>query len=149
MKITNQLYIFVALSIFAVHVNAAKPAAKPTCKKMKGSWVNELGSVMKIKSISRKKMIKGTYSSPSGTSGKGFKLIGWINDSVATSNGNNAQVISFSVQWGKYGSITSWTGYCLMKNKIPTIKTIWNLVKSNSEFEWDHILTNSDTFVPK
>ncbi len=105
---------------------------------------------MKIKSIDPKsKIVKGTYKSQSGTSGKDFKLIGWVNSAKPIPKESNAQVINFSVQWGKYGSITSWTGYCSNKNNKPTIKTIWNLVRANSKFDWEHILTNSDTFTPK
>ncbi|VAW88805.1 hypothetical protein MNBD_GAMMA18-2219 [hydrothermal vent metagenome] len=146
MKVTNRLYTLAALTVFSMHVNASQPS----CNNMKGTWVNQLGSTLKIKSIDPStKMLKGTYKSPSGTSGQKFNLIGWINSSEPAPDADNVHVIAFSVQWGQYGSITSWTGICTNNNETPTIKTIWNLVRSNSQFDWDHILTNSDTFTPK
>lgn len=138
------------LGVFMAALAAQASATQPSCNNMIGAWVNELGSTMDIASIdSSTKMIKGTYSSPSGSSGQQFPLVGWVNHLPAAPNGNNAHVVSFSVQWRQFGSITSWTGTCTNKNNTPTIKTIWNLVRSNSQFDWDHIITNSDTFTPK
>lgn len=146
MKGTIQLIAFATFSFFSVQANASQP----TCNNMIGAWVNDQGSTLTIKSIDPStSMIKGTYKSPSGTTGQAFNLTGWVNHSKPVKKANNFNTIAFSVQWGKYGSITSWTGYCLNKKNTPTIKTIWNLVRSNSQFDWDHILTNSDTFIPK
>lgn len=61
---------------------------------------------------------------------------------------NNKQVISFTVRWGDYGS-TSWTVTCSLINGVPTIKALWNLARSNSQYDWDHILTGADTSIPK
>ena len=120
----------------------------PTCQNMVGSWDNQLGSTLEITQIDNTSgRIVGTYRSPSGTSGQTFDLIGWVN-SQPPSGGHNVPVISFSVQWGQYGSITAWTGYCEILNDVPTITTLWHLVRSNSDFSWDHIITNSDTFTP-
>lgn len=125
-------------------------AASPTCEKLKGEWINELGSTLSIDKInSSNGSIAGTYQSPSGTEGKKHELVGWTNTAKAVPSENNATVVSFSVNWGKYGSVTSWSGTCSVKSGVPTIKTIWNLARSNSDFEWDHIITNSDTFIPK
>lgn len=139
-----------ALGLFMSALATQASATQPSCNNMVGEWINELGSTMNIVSIdSSTNMINGTYSSPSGTSGQMFPLVGWVNYMPAAPKGDNAHVISFSVQWGQYGSITSWTGICTSKDNTPTIKTVWNLVRSNSQFSWDHIITNSDTFTPK
>ncbi len=147
MKLGNKL----AISVFmAAALTMKANAVQPSCESMIGSWVNDAGSTMNIVSIDNStKMITGTYSSPSGTAGQNFPLVGWVNYLPALPKGNNAHVISFSVRWGQYGSITSWTGICTSTNNASTIKTIWNLARPNSQFDWDHILTNSDTFVPR
>lgn len=125
-------------------------AASPTCADPKGAWANELMSTLNISTIDATSgMLQGTYSSPSGTSGQEFKLVGWVNHAQPRPDKDNVKVISFSVHWGQYGSVTSWSGYCTDINGVPTIKTIWNLVRPNSDFTWDHVLTNSDTFTPK
>jgi hypothetical protein len=127
----------------------ATMASTPTCADPKGIWGNELKSTLEISSINPDSgMIEGVYSSPSGTSGEKFKLIGWINNAQPKPGKDNVKVISFSVQWGQYGSVTSWSGYCSDVKGTPKITTIWNLVRSNSDISWDHIITNSDTFTP-
>lgn len=128
---------------------SAAYAAKPTCDKLEGDWVNELGSTLSIKGVGPDGKLSGTYTSPSGTSGNAAPMIGWTNSSPPASEGSNVKVVSFSVNWGSYGSVTSWSGACSVKGGTPTINTIWNLVRSNSSFSWDHVLTNSDTFIPK
>ncbi len=124
-------------------------AAKPTCEKLVGDWVNELGSTLTIKSVGSNGELAGTYTSPSGTSGSAVAMIGWTNSGQSTTSGDNARVVSFSVNWGSYGSVTSWSGTCSSGSGKPVISTIWNLVRSNSSYSWDHILTNADTFKPK
>lgn len=124
-------------------------AAKPSCEKLKGKWENELGSTLKIKKVDSDGKLSGTYTSPSGTSGNAVPMIGWANLTPSATTGDNVKVVSFSVNWGSYGSVTSWSGACSIKSGTPTISTIWNLVRSNSSYEWDHIITNTDTFTPK
>jgi len=144
----KQIISFVVAS-YILFVGSAF-AGTPNCSNLKGNWVNQLGSTLSIVTIdSTTNAITGTYQSPSGTSGQKFALSGWINHLKPKPKQDNAQVISFSVQWGTYGSITSWTGYCKEQAGKPTIKTLWHLVSSNSQYTWDHILTNSDIFTPK
>lgn len=143
MKISVALFAGTFLLASTVH------AAKPSCEKLEGEWKNDLGSTLKIKSVGSDGKLSGTYTSPSGTSGSAAPMIGWANSAPPATGGNNIKVVSFSVNWGSYGSVTSWSGACSVKNGTPTISTIWNLVRSNSSHEWDHILTNTDTFTPK
>jgi len=144
MKFKHKFVFGVFMTLLAVKVNATQPS----CDNVVGTWINELGSKMVIKSIDESDMIQGTYVSPSGGGSMSYPLVGWVNHSPSMRPYNNAHVISFSVRWGKIGSITAWTGTCTTKDGTPTIKTIWNLARSNSQFDWDHILTNSDTFTP-
>lgn len=115
-----------------------------SCSDMKGEWVNELGSALVIDDISEEGNIVGVYKSSTGVDGKTFNLQGYVNEKSDSPNEKN---ISFSVRWEGYGSITSWTGYCQSVNGKPQIKTMWHLVRSGKEFDWERIITNSSTFV--
>lgn len=138
-----------AILIGSLAVPSLSFAAKPSCGDLKGDWINELGSTLTITSVDKDGKILGTYMSPSGTSGGAAPLIGWTNSLPPVAGQNNATIVSFSVNWGSYGSVTSWSGTCFNVGGKSTIKTVWNLVRSNSSYEWDHILTNSDIFLPK
>ncbi len=116
-----------------------------SCDSLNGTWANELGSALVIDSIGQDGRIIGQYASSTGVDGKVFPLDGWIN---ANSDFPDEVNISFSVRWEGYGSITSWTGYCSEKLEGSEIKTIWNLVRSGKEFEWERIITNSSVFKP-
>ncbi len=142
---TFLLVLFLGVFLVATDVHAGKP----TCENLTGEWINELGSTLTISKIGKDGKIDGTYASPSGTGGKPVALIGWSNSLSPKAGKDNVRVVSFSVHWGDYGSVTSWSGACSIKEGKPTISTIWNLVRSNSDFAWDHILTNSDNFNPK
>lgn len=113
-----------------------------------GTWHNGLGSTLVISKVdSTTGDITGHYRSPSGTKGEKFPLTGWVNHANQVTGKDNVMPIAFTVRWGKYGSITSWTGFYRVKDGTPTITTFWNLVRSNSDFSWDHLLTGSDIFV--
>lgn len=117
-------------------------------KGLVGEWVNELGSTLKITNIdSSSGKISGIYKSSSGTSGKSFPLIGWVNYQIPQPDSDNAVVVCFSVHWGKHGSVTTWNGTYHIEKQNPMIKSQWLLVRSNSKFVWDHMLTGNSTFL--
>ncbi|CAM3956585.1 avidin/streptavidin family protein [Paracidovorax anthurii] len=129
---------------------ASLAQATPTCTNPVGEWKNQLGSTLNITAVQTTGQLSGTYASPSGTTGSAYTLIGWVNHPApASPAASNLPAFAFSVQWGAYGSITSWTGTCDTPGGVPTITTIWNLVRASSQFSWDHVLTNSDVFIPK
>lgn len=115
-----------------------------------GKWINQLGSTLNITAIDPKTgQITGTYISPSGGGDKEFPLIGWVNSRPPVKDKDNVVVMSFSVRWGDIGSITAWSGYLREVNGVRTIAAQWFLARPNSDFKWDHILTNQDVFTPK
>jgi len=125
-------------------------AITPNCSSLTGQWVNEQGSVLTFsKAEAATGSLSGSYISSTGTEGSSYPLIGWFNHSKAIKGKDNVISISFSVRWGNHGSITSWTGTCSNNKGNPKISAIWNLVRSNSDHAWDHMLTNHITFVPK
>lgn len=112
-----------------------------------GEWTNQLGSTLNIKTVDPNTgQITGTYKSPSGTGGNEFPLIGWVNYKPPIQGKDNAIVVSFSVRWGGIGSITTWAGYVKIVNSVPIITAQWFLVRPNSDYGWDHILTGQDVF---
>lgn len=140
--------LFVMISLLILPLGASAETAN--CKDIRGKWVNQIKSTLTISSISKDGKISGTYSSPSGTDGGTVPLIGWTNEAEQIqSHLNSVRIVSFSAKLGKEGSVASWSGECSIKNGKPTISTIWNLVRANSKFEWDHISTNSDIFIPE
>jgi hypothetical protein len=126
-------------------VVCAQWSSAQNCSQIIGEWQNELGSVLAIDSLTSDGEIKGVYKSSTGVDGKTFNLQGYVNRSDSHPQEVN---ISFSVRWKGYGSITSWTGYCHIHEGQDQIKTVWQLVRSGKEFDWERIITNSSTFKP-
>ena len=120
-----------------------------TCENMTGEWLNPSGSVLVIEGVDKMGSIKGHYLSSMGTDGQRFPLIGWVNRKPHEAEKDNTVAITFSVRWGEYGSITSWTGYCKNINDIPTINTSWHLVRPVTDESYEHILTGGYPFTPK
>lgn len=124
-------------------------AADPTCDNVVGAWHNPLNSTLTITALDPKtSQLTGNYISPSGTAGDARPLVGWVNSAAPGEKQDNVKVISFAVNWGTYGSITSWTGYVRVTDGKPVLTTLWHLSRANSSFTWDHIITNTDVFVP-
>ncbi|PTX58555.1 avidin family protein [Kordia periserrulae] len=151
------LNLSVLILLFSISAWGQETNTKPTCENPIGAWKNDSGSTLAIDTLDTATgKITGTYTSPSGGGSSSYPLIGWVNDAIVDSEDlcktcktNNAKVISFTVRWGSIGSITSWTGKCQKnENGDPVIKTLWNLVRPNTNYDWDHILTGSDNFYP-
>lgn len=136
-------------------------ASAADCTSPTGSWSNQLGSKLVITGIANG-LMSGKYQTATGAGGW-FPLTGWLNQQAPDPPKDHVQsVVSFTVRWGDVGSITAWAGTCELRKLganrerctvadavcVPTITTLWHLVRPNSEFEWDHVLTNTDVFTP-
>jgi hypothetical protein len=121
----------------------------PNCSSLVGTWHNDLRpnqSTLIITSVDTSTgQISGTYQTGSGATGS-FPLLGFANQKSPMPDKHSVRVVSFMVRWGNQGSVTSWSGQCEVINNTPTIRTQWNLVRANSDFTWDHILTGADVF---
>lgn len=125
-------------------------AQTATCNNFIGEWVNQRGSLLSIYEINNSNGgIIGTFQANTGGNGRKFPMYGWINYQPVMKDQDNASIISFSVQWEEYGSITAWAGYCKEIQGVPTLTTLWNLVKANAQYDWEHVLAGTDTFRPK
>ncbi|SIT48088.1 putative exported avidin family protein [Paraburkholderia ribeironis] len=151
-KILGLLATVGALSspaLLAIVPSTVWAAGSPTCASLVGSWGNQLGSTMNIVSVNPTTgAITGTYRSPSGTTGQQFPLIGWTNTAPAQNGQDNVTLVSFTVNWGNYGTVTSWSGLCRTQDRVPIIAALWNFAQSNAQFSWSHVNTGQDVFMP-
>ena len=150
MKISKRFWRFkIILSIFALCYMNTVYASTPNCQHLKGRWVNELGSTLIISSIKANGQLSGHFISSEQAGGETFVVMGWVNDASPQEGLDHLTAITFAVNWDEYGSLSSWAGGCAIKDGIPTLSMIWNLVLANAQFEWDHMISNSDSFRPK
>jgi len=108
-----------------------------------GTWENGLDSTMKLKVENG--TVSGTYRTEVGAPGnfEEFEMIG-------TTTGD---LISWTVNWGRYGSITSWVGQHTADagGGNERIVALWQLVKNvaegvEKENIWGSVLTGAGTF---
>ncbi len=118
---------------------------KPTVN-YNGSWVNELKSYMELRVAGNN--VEGTYHTNVGAPGgeEKFPIRGFA----------NGDLISFVVNWEKYGSMTAWVGQHTTDDKggNPKIETLWQLVKNIDEKSeamnlWGDVMAGRDVFTPK
>lgn len=107
-----------------------------------GEWENQLKSKMQIEVLTNGH-IKGNYVTAVGdpSNMEEFEVTG-----VATGD-----LISFIVNFGKYGSITSWTGQHTIEDGKEKIATLWHLAKNFKDEEeeakiWSATWTGADNF---
>jgi hypothetical protein len=148
MKACIRFVVFAASLILFGQFTANKTrAADP----LLGDWQNQVDkpSTLTIGSLDAETgMLRGIYRD--GTSGTEGPVVGWVADPTP-GKGDNVKVLSFTVQWSKFGSVQGWTGYLRNdpKTSVPTLYMQWNLARGNSDYDWDHILTNQDRFTHK
>ncbi|MBX9403898.1 avidin/streptavidin family protein [Lysobacter sp. BMK333-48F3] len=125
----------------------AEAAAQVRCGNPVGTWRNQMGSEMRITAYDpRSGAIQGQYRTSSGAPGF-YPLVGWVNSAPAQPGGSNLTTYAFTVRWNQIGSITAWTGTCVDGPTSSGLRTLWQLARPNSQFDWDHILAGADTFV--
>jgi hypothetical protein len=118
-------------------------AASPPSVNFDGTWKNELKSDMTIQVTAGK--VTGKYRTGVGdpTPAEEFDLVGFA----------AGDQISFTVNFSKYGSLTSWVGqHTIDKNGIEVIMTMWLLSKNVADPDeptklWGSVLTGYDNFV--
>lgn len=107
---------------------------------LNGKWKNELGSEMLL-TVAANGQVTGRYQTMVGSPGdtEEFDLIGFA----------SGDLLSFTVNFGKYYSLTSWVGQHTEESGVEIIKTLWLLAK-NVEDEpgqlWGAVLTGYNNF---
>ena len=114
----------------------------PPTVNFNGRWVNELGSEMDLK-VSKTGEVDGVYTTAVGAPGKQehFDLRGFA----------AGDLLSFTVNFGEYSSLTSWVGQHTDEGQGAVIKTIWILAKNIEDQNepgqlWGSVLTGYDNF---
>lgn len=122
-------------------IKSAVGASTPTVN-FNGRWRNELHSEMYLK-VDAKGTVTGKYRTGVGTPAPSeeFDLVGFaIGD-----------LLSFTVNFGMYGSLTSWSGQHTDENGTEIIKTMWLLARNVKDPDepknlWGAVLTGYDNF---
>jgi hypothetical protein len=114
---------------------------KPTAP-FSGTWQNQHGSTMTIQ-VDGNGVVSGSYKTTIGKPGDNeeFNLTGFA----------TGDLVAFCVNFGKYGSITSWTGQHTAKKDGEHIQCMWHLainIEDEEEEEklWQGVWTGSDIF---
>jgi len=107
-----------------------------------GTWRNELHSEMNL-IVDATGNVTGKYKTGVGTPAPSeeFVLVGFA----------SGDLLSFIVNFGKYGSLTSWSGQHTEENGKEVIKTMWLLARNVTDQDepknlWGAILTGHDNF---
>lgn len=108
-----------------------------------GKWKNELGSTMEINQDSSGLLI-GLYSTAVGqpTNIEVFPLSGLA----------SGDLIGFTVNFGKYGSLTSWTGQMTQDSTEDKIYMLWHMAVNVEDHEetkkiWGSVWTGYNNFI--
>ena len=118
-----------------------EPAPPPSVD-FAGVWENGLGSEMEI--AVNVNQITGVYRTNVGapTPSEEFDLVGFV----------TGDIITFTVNFGKYGSLTAWAGqHTEVSAGVFEIKTLWHLAKNvpdanEPEELWSAILAGANSF---
>ena len=145
MQYFSLVFIFGCLAAITA-ANVRNNSLRNAAIRLKGLWVNELGSTLNITNVHGPTFeIEGNYRSPSGTLGDLYSLNGVINTSPMVRGKHTVIVVSFTVHWGDIGSITTWNGY-YSPGRSEQIIGQWLLVRPVGSYTWDHIYTGQDRF---
>ncbi|WP_064118310.1 avidin/streptavidin family protein [Pseudomonas fluorescens] len=125
-------------STISTPVETAVPAVD-----FNGKWRNELHSEMELRVDAATGKVIGTYRTGVGTPNptEDFDLVGFA----------AGDLLSFTVNFGKYGSLTSWSGQHTSSGVKDIIKTMWLLAENVKDADepdklWGAMLTGADTF---
>ncbi len=116
---------------------------KPQAADFNGEWLNELGSKMNL-TVSADGSLLGRYKTAVGSpfGNEDFPLVGFA----------AGDLLTFTVNFGRYSSLTSWAGQLAGENDQAVIKTMWLLARNvpdpdDSSSLWGTVLTGYNNFM--
>jgi len=122
-------------------INSTTGTPVPTID-FSGKWRNELHSEMTLQ-VDAQGNVTGKYKTGVGTPAPSeeFNLVGFA----------SGDLLSFTVNFGTYGSLASWAGQHTEENGTGVIKTIWLLARNVKDPDepknlWGAVLTGYDNF---
>lgn len=114
----------------------------PPVVNFNGNWRNELKSDMEL-TVDNAGAVTGTYRTGVGVPGatEEFDLVGFA----------SGDLLSFTANFGQYGSLTSWVGQHTMAGGAERIRSLWLLARNVADADedkqlWGAVLTGADTF---
>ena len=125
-------------------LQAPKPQNKAASSaNFNGRWINDLGSTM-VLSVSNTGTVTGKYKTAVGspTANEEFDVVGFA----------SGDLITFSANFGRYGSLTSWAGQLTEDaNGSAVLRTLWLLTENVPDAEepaklWGSILAGANNF---
>jgi hypothetical protein len=129
------------LKYFSI-IKSAMGAPAPTVD-FNGKWRNELHSEMNL-TVDAQGNVTGKYKTGVGTPAPSeeFDLVGFA----------SGDLLSFTVNFGTYGSLTSWSGQHTNERGTDVIKTMWLLTRNVKDSDepanlWGAVLTGYDNFM--
>jgi len=144
-KVTILIITLILISNFNAKAQAdtSSTKVKPPIADFNGIWKNGVGSEMHLE-VGTDGSITGIYKTGVGKPepAEEFNLTGFAANDI----------IGFTVNYGKYGSITSWVGqHTVDVEGKAIIKTLWHLTKDieddkEAEDLWSSVLAGSSTF---
>ena len=107
-----------------------------------GKWHNQHGSEMTL-TVAPDGKVTGTFHTGVGSPSppEGFPLVGFV----------CGDLIAFSVNFGKYQSVTAWTGQHTIEDGVEAIESMWHLAinieeRAEKDWLWSGIRSGADTF---
>lgn len=122
-------------------IKSSVEAPSPTVN-FNGKWRNDLKSEMDL-TIDAAGSVKGTFTTGVGSPGptQKFDLVGFA----------SGDLLSFTVNFGKFGSLTSWAGQHTIEGGVERVMTMWLLARNVKDSDepadlWGAVLTGSNMF---
>ena len=107
-----------------------------------GRWRNQHGSEMQLR-VGPGGRLTGTYHTAVGAPSpkQEFELAGFA----------CGDLVVFTVNFGRFGSLTAWTGQHTVAEGVERIHTLWHLAKNiphedEARAPWAGVLAGADTF---
>ena len=107
-----------------------------------GRWRNQHGSEMQLR-VGPGGRLTGTYHTAVGAPSpkQEFELAGFA----------CGDLVAFTVNFGRFGSLTAWTGQHTLAEGAERIHTLWHLAKNIPDADesgalWAGVLAGADTF---
>jgi hypothetical protein len=106
-----------------------------------GTWHNQHGSELRL-AVSEEGRLTGKFVSATGMArGEACEVVGFA----------SRDLVAFTTNFSKHGSLTSWTGHWVREDGEPTLQASWNMCVvgpkgGDPETHWRGVWTGADVF---
>jgi hypothetical protein len=124
------------------HLRPGKRVREGELPDLSGRWKNQHGSEMQLR-VGPGGRLTGTYHTAVGDPSpkQEFELVGFA----------RGDLVAFTVDFGRFGSLTAWAGQHTRSEGTERIHTLWHLAKNIPDADepralWAGVLAGADTF---